>query len=331
MQDIWIGLKSFTCLKNSKPSWCIVLKRFHITWSGTARDILVSWTCRKTGHKASECRSGAKKKKINLLGMDEETKGKLLAILDEPFSESAGTSDEYSDDEGIDLDYNSDKSQSGKDCTCIEAFCTCDSTPHIQVLSDHSKEALFDVIQHINDSESRNHFLLELKNVLLNTDKPKPRPIIEPFRMKQIMNRSDNHSEPSISDLHHETDILTNQVPKRTTFQDMESDQDSSNDDNIDVIPSNINNDHLVEPFVTNTGNDTSTSVAPGVTDEIRIKKIGQILETPEIVTKIANLQKRFEEEIFSSTSASSGVSEEEGGLGTGLEGQDIQGDQDDL
>ncbi|KAG5576961.1 hypothetical protein H5410_057095 [Solanum commersonii] len=34
----------------------------------------VCWTCGKTGHKASECRSGAKKK-INLLNMDEETKG----------------------------------------------------------------------------------------------------------------------------------------------------------------------------------------------------------------------------------------------------------------
>ncbi|KAH0654226.1 hypothetical protein KY289_031904 [Solanum tuberosum] len=249
----------------------------------------VCWTCGKTGHKASECRSGAKKKKINLLGMDEETKGKLLAILDEPFSESSGTSDEYSDDEDIDLDYDSDKSQSGRDCTCTEAFCTCDSTPYIRVLSDHSKEALFDVIQHINDNEARNRFLLELKNLLLNTDKPKPRPIIEPFSMKQVMNRSGNHSEPSISDLRHEvsslkeeirsiksrlciveTDILTNQVPERTTFHDLESNQDSDDDnigiDNVGIDLSNINNDHPVEPLVTNTGNDTSTSAAPGVT-----------------------------------------------------------------
>ncbi|KAG5587355.1 hypothetical protein H5410_047789 [Solanum commersonii] len=201
----------------------------------------VCWTCGKTGHKASECRSGVKKKKINLLNMDGETKGKLL---DEPFSESSGTSDEYSDVEDIDLDYDSDKSQSGKDCTCTEAFCTCDSTPHIRVLSDHSKESLFDVIQHINDNEARNRFLLKLKNLLLNTDKPKPRQIIELFSMKQIMNLSDNHSEPSISDLCHEvsslkeqirninsqlciveTDILTNQVPKRTTFHDLESNQ----------------------------------------------------------------------------------------------------------
>ncbi|KAG5586552.1 hypothetical protein H5410_046986 [Solanum commersonii] len=138
--------------------------------------------------------------------------GKLLAILDEPFSESSGTSDEYSDDEDIDLDYDSDVSQSGKDCTCTEALCTCDSTPQIRLLSDHSKEALFDVIQHINDNEARNHFFLELKNLLLNTDKPKTRPIIEPFSMKQIMNCSDNHSEPSISDLRHEVSSLKEEI-----------------------------------------------------------------------------------------------------------------------
>ncbi|KAH0660551.1 hypothetical protein KY289_029299 [Solanum tuberosum] len=248
----------------------------------------VCWTCGKTGHKANKCRSKTKKKKINILNTDEETKGKLFAILDEPFSESSGTSDEYSDDEDIDLDYDSDVSQSGKDCTCTEAFYSSDSTPHIRVLSDHSKEDLFVVIQHINDNEAGNHFFLELKNLLLNTNKPKTHLIIEPFSMKQIMTLSDNHFEPSISDLHHEVsslkkeirniksrlciieiDILTNQVPKRTTFHDLESNQSSSHediDDNVGVDLSNINNDHLVEPFVTNTCNDTSTSAVPGVT-----------------------------------------------------------------
>lgn len=125
--------------------------------------------------------------------MDEETKGKLLAILDEPFYESSGTSKEYNDDEDINLDYDSDSSQSGKGCTCTEAFCTCGNKPKIRVLSDHSKEYLFDVIQHINDNEARNRFLLELKNILLNTDKPKPHPNIEPFSMKQIMNRSESN------------------------------------------------------------------------------------------------------------------------------------------
>uniref|UniRef100_M1BPG8 Uncharacterized protein n=1 Tax=Solanum tuberosum TaxID=4113 RepID=M1BPG8_SOLTU len=124
----------------------------------------------------------------------------------------AGTSDEYNDDKDIDLDYDSNKSQSGKNCTCTEAFCTCDSSPHIQVLFDDSKEALFDVIQNISDNEARNHFLLELKNLLLNTDKPKPRPIIEPFSTKQLMNRSDNHSEPSFSNLRYEVSSLKEEI-----------------------------------------------------------------------------------------------------------------------
>ncbi|KAH0713633.1 hypothetical protein KY289_009592 [Solanum tuberosum] len=172
----------------------------------------VCWTCCKTGHKASECRLNTKKRKINLVGIDDETKGTLLAIHDEPFSESSSTSDQYNDDEDIDLDYESDNSQSGKDCTCTEAFCSCDSTPqNIRVLSDHSKEALFDVIQHIVDDEARNHFLLEFKNIL-NTDKPKSRLIVEPFSMKQIINRSDNHSEPSISHLHHEVSRLKEEI-----------------------------------------------------------------------------------------------------------------------
>ncbi|KAH0753194.1 hypothetical protein KY285_006342 [Solanum tuberosum] len=232
----------------------------------------VCWTCGKTGHKANEYRSKTKKKKINLLNIDEETKGKLLVILDEHFSESSGTSDEYSDDENIDLDYNSNVSQSGKYCTCTEAFCTYDCTPHIRVLSDHSKEALFDVIQHINDNEDRNRVLLELKNLLLKTDKPKTRPIIQPFNMKQIMNRSDSHFEPSISYHRHE---------------------DSSHeyvDDNIGIDLSNINNEHLAEPFVTNTDNDTSTSAAPGITTNVdRIQYMCKQIQVKGWISKQPN------------------------------------------
>ena len=144
--------------------------------------------------------------------MDKEKKGKLLAILDEPFSDISDESEENSSDEDINLDYDSDSSQSEKGCTCTEAFCTCGKEPQIRVLSDNSKEALFDVIQHINDDEARNRFLLELKNLILNTDKPKSRPIVEPFSMKQIMNRSENHSEPTIADLRHEVSLLKNEI-----------------------------------------------------------------------------------------------------------------------
>ncbi|KAG5571276.1 hypothetical protein H5410_061042 [Solanum commersonii] len=89
----------------------------------------VCWTCGKTGHKSSECRSNTTKKKINLLDIDEDNKDKLLFILDEPFSDSSHSSDEYCDDEDINLDHESDNNQSVKDCNCTEAFCTYDSTP----------------------------------------------------------------------------------------------------------------------------------------------------------------------------------------------------------
>ncbi|KAG5606585.1 hypothetical protein H5410_028077 [Solanum commersonii] len=52
------------------------------------------------------------KKKINLLGIDEDTTEKLHSILDEPFSDSSPpSSDEYSDDEDINIDYESDSYQ----------------------------------------------------------------------------------------------------------------------------------------------------------------------------------------------------------------------------
>ena len=58
--------------------------------------------------------------------MDKETKGKLLAILDEPFSDISDESEENSSDKDINLDYDSDSSQSEKGCTCTEAFYTCE-------------------------------------------------------------------------------------------------------------------------------------------------------------------------------------------------------------
>ncbi|KAG5605601.1 hypothetical protein H5410_027093 [Solanum commersonii] len=170
---------------------------------------------------SNECRSNTKKKKISLLGIDEDTKDKLLSILDEPFFYSSHSSGEYSDDEDINLDYESDNIQFGRDCNCTEAFCTYDSiSQKIRVLSNDSKEALFDVIQHINDEEANKRFLLELKHLILNTDKPKPRQVVEPFSMRQIMNR-----EPDF---------------------DHESSQDNEDE--------SINNNHLAEPFFTKTG-----------------------------------------------------------------------------
>ncbi|KAG5631410.1 hypothetical protein H5410_003127 [Solanum commersonii] len=102
------------------------------------------------------------------------------------------------------------------------------------------------------------------------------------------MNRSESHSEPSISDLRHEvsslkeeirniksrlciveTDILTNQVPRGVAFHDLESNQSSSHedlDDNIGIDLPNINNDHLVETLVTNTAKMAIPFVPPPLT-----------------------------------------------------------------
>ncbi|KAH0773881.1 hypothetical protein KY290_011018 [Solanum tuberosum] len=150
-----------------------------------------------------------------------------------------------------------------------------------------NQEKIVPILKHfvlptnIDDDEARNRFLLELKNLILNTDKPKSRPVVEPFSTKQIMNLSNSHSKPSISDLRHEVsslkeeikdiksrlekvemDVLTDKVLKKTTLQEPDSDHESTQDNEVD----SINNDHLAEPIVTNTGNNPTTSVVPGVT-----------------------------------------------------------------
>ncbi|XP_070042774.1 uncharacterized protein [Nicotiana tomentosiformis] len=109
----------------------------------------VCWNCGKTGHRANQCKSDRKKKKINLLEISEDTKKELFSILEEPNLDSSPnySSDEYSDEEDINIAYNSDSSQYGNECHCSGAFCTCDKTQvSIRVLSDSSKEALFDVV-----------------------------------------------------------------------------------------------------------------------------------------------------------------------------------------
>uniref|UniRef100_M1DNV5 DUF7588 domain-containing protein n=1 Tax=Solanum tuberosum TaxID=4113 RepID=M1DNV5_SOLTU len=83
----------------------------------------------------------------------------------------------------------------------------------------------------------------------LSSQNIKTNPVIEPFSMKQIMNLADNQSEPSISDLRHK-------VLKKAFLQESDSDHESSQGNDDD----SINNDHLAEPYFTQTGNHTSTS-----------------------------------------------------------------------
>ena len=53
------------------------------------------WTCGKSGHKSPNCpRNKKKRKKINLLQIDEETKEKFLTILNEEETESELSSEE---------------------------------------------------------------------------------------------------------------------------------------------------------------------------------------------------------------------------------------------
>nr|XP_009625524.1 uncharacterized protein LOC104116384 [Nicotiana tomentosiformis] len=88
------------------------------------------WSCGKTGHRANECPvTNKKKKKVNSLEIDENTKEKLLAILEQnDNSTSLSSSDESysdSDDELINIVYSSDNSSSSKEdtCSCTGAIC----------------------------------------------------------------------------------------------------------------------------------------------------------------------------------------------------------------
>nr|XP_009601633.1 uncharacterized protein LOC104096888 [Nicotiana tomentosiformis] len=77
----------------------------------------VCWNCEETGHRANECKSGQKKKKINLLEISEEAKKELYSILEEVDLDSSG--DSGSD---IDVTYETNSSQSSGECNCNEAF-----------------------------------------------------------------------------------------------------------------------------------------------------------------------------------------------------------------
>ena len=83
------------------------------------------WTCGKSGHKSPDCpRNKRKRKKINLLEVDEETKEKFLSILNEEESDSSSSSEEEEteDEEFLNVDQDS-----GHECNCQGKFCHCDS------------------------------------------------------------------------------------------------------------------------------------------------------------------------------------------------------------
>uniref|UniRef100_A0A1S4D9J0 CCHC-type domain-containing protein n=1 Tax=Nicotiana tabacum TaxID=4097 RepID=A0A1S4D9J0_TOBAC len=81
------------------------------------------WSCEKTGHIANECPvTNKKKKKVNTLEIDENVKEKLFAILEQNknITSSSSSDESYSDsdDEMINMAYNSDNSSSSEEDKC---------------------------------------------------------------------------------------------------------------------------------------------------------------------------------------------------------------------
>lgn len=125
---------------------------------------------------------------------------------------SSSSSEDYSDGDLINVAYESDSSAFSDSCQCIGTFCTCDNKS-IRVLTNNSKEILFDITNHIEDPELKSKYLFELKNIVIFT--PKLKSHVEPFNMKHVMNRFNTHTstyEPSIQELKTELKSVKDEV-----------------------------------------------------------------------------------------------------------------------
>ncbi|XP_015078331.1 uncharacterized protein LOC107022152 [Solanum pennellii] len=174
-----------------------------------AMELYKCWTCEKSGHKSPDCpKNKRKRKNINLLEVDDETKEKFLSILNEEESDSSFSSEEETEDE----EFLNVAQDSGQQCNCQGAFCHCDRQS-VRVLSDDSAEILFATIEHIKDNDARRSYLMELqKLVTKQKEKEVPRNVT-PFSMKQIMQRyTDKREEPSINELRAEVNSLQQEV-----------------------------------------------------------------------------------------------------------------------
>ncbi|XP_070002975.1 uncharacterized protein [Nicotiana sylvestris] len=170
------------------------------------------WSCGKTGHRASDCKVTKKKRnKVNSLELDENTKEKLYAILEDNDNSSSSSSssptDSYSDSDNelINVAYDSDSSSSiENNCSCTGAICVC-SQNSLRVISEDSKEVLFDIIEHIDDDDLKKKYLIELKNIMVKQKGNRPQ--IEPFDMKKVMDRFSVKTEEPTTVQHLQTEL----------------------------------------------------------------------------------------------------------------------------
>ncbi|XP_016509474.2 uncharacterized protein LOC107826943 isoform X1 [Nicotiana tabacum] len=170
------------------------------------------WSCGKTGHRASDCKVTKKKKnKVNSLEIDENTKEKLYAILEDndnsSSSSSSSSTDSYSDSDNelINVAYDSDSNNSIEDnCNCTGAICVC-SQNSLRVISEDSKEVLFDIIEHIDNDDLKKKYLIELKNIMVKQKGNRPQ--IEPFDMKKVMDRFFVKTEEPTTVQHLQTEL----------------------------------------------------------------------------------------------------------------------------
>ncbi|KAK4706952.1 hypothetical protein R3W88_033489 [Solanum pinnatisectum] len=182
--------------------------------SVVAMELYTRWTCGKKGHRSNKCPGNKKKrKKINLLKVDDEVKQKLFSIIEEEEAsdtEYSSSEEESDDEEFLNVAHNSASEEEESECNCNGAFCLFDSKT-ISVISERTAEILFSTIEHIQYEEARRKYLLELQKLVTRQKEEKPK--VTPFSMKQIMNRFDSEKEePSVEELRREVNSLKEEM-----------------------------------------------------------------------------------------------------------------------
>ena len=132
---------------------------------------ITCWKCGRLGHKANNCKV---KQKINEIFSDNsELKEKILAIMinEEEVEYISNGSEDYNDDKEISSDE-----------------CNCKDKKYINVITTkEDKEFLLDLIEKIDNIETRKTYLEKLKGIILAEEKiPK---ITEPFSISRLLDK----------------------------------------------------------------------------------------------------------------------------------------------